>query len=83
MRKVGPVERHAGIVQATHPGQEIERERERETRVSWLVTCTEEPVPAFAPEAASWVPGVDWSGFNYRSAKGKCHHADSKGVQML
>ena len=50
-------ERHPGAVQATHAGQETERE---ETRVSWLVTCTEEPVPAFDPEAgldqeASWV----------------------------
>lgn len=69
-------------MQATHAGRETEKE---ETRVSWLVTCMEEPAPAFAPEAASdqeatWVQGVGsvWGliikvlrvGVSLRTAKG-------------
>lgn len=60
MRRAGRGRKTPGAVQAIHAGRETERE---ETRVSWLVTCTEEPVPAFAPEAASdqeasWLLGV-------------------------
>lgn len=43
---------------AGHTPRTGDTERERETRVSWLVTCMEEPVPAFAPEAASDQRGI-------------------------